>query len=104
MSAGMHGIMAQSQREEIARKVHRGMKPKAARGRHMGGLPYGYRAVIKRTFDLRDKGKLEIVPEEAKVVTRIYSEYLAGMTPREIAHGLNRDRVPSPRGGKWNAS
>jgi site-specific DNA recombinase len=28
----------------------------------------------------------------------------AGMAPRQIAVRLNREDVPSPRGGKWNAS
>ena len=97
--------MAQAQREETARKVHRGMKPKFERdGQFMGGRPYGYRAVINTTFDIRDKGKLEKKPEEAEIVQRIFEEYVAGKSPRDIAHGLNADHIPAPKGGTWNAS
>jgi DNA invertase Pin-like site-specific DNA recombinase len=88
ITAGFYGAMAQAQREEIAYKVHRGMKPKFERdGQFMGGCPYGYRAVIKRTFDIRDRGKLEVDPYGSKVVVRIYEEYVGSKSPHEIAHG-----------------
>ena len=35
---------------------------------------------------------------------RIYREYLAGRSPKAIVTDLNREGIPSPRGGKWNAS
>ena len=35
---------------------------------------------------------------------RIFREYVAGRTPRDIARDLNRDHVPPPRGRAWNAS
>jgi len=35
---------------------------------------------------------------------RIFKEYADGMAPRQIATRLNREGVPSPRGGQWNAS
>ena len=40
----------------------------------------------------------------AKVIRRIFSEYNAGKSPRKIAASLNKDKIPSPRGGHWNAS
>jgi hypothetical protein len=46
----------------------------------------------------------EINPEEAGIVRRIFREYADGMAPRQIATRLNREAVPSPRGGRWNAS
>jgi site-specific DNA recombinase len=45
-----------------------------------------------------------IVEGEAETLRRIFREYVAGRTPRDIAHDLNRDRVPPPRGRAWNAS
>jgi hypothetical protein len=49
-------------------------------------------------------GEREIEPIEADIVRRIFREYADGMAPRRIAARLNREGVPSPRGGKWNAS
>lgn len=41
---------------------------------------------------------------EAEVVRRIFAEDLAGKSSRDIAHGLNADGIPAPRGARWNAS
>ena len=104
MSAAMHGLMAQHQREETGRKVHRGMRPKAAAGLFMGGQPYGYRLRIQRTNHVGDKGVLEIADEQAVIIRRIYQLYVDGNNARSIAHALNQDHVPAPKGGLWNAS
>jgi DNA invertase Pin-like site-specific DNA recombinase len=105
MTAGIHAVMAQEQREETGRKVHRGMRPKFERdGLHMGGRPYGYDLKHEVTDKLSDKGRLLINEEEAEVLRRIFKEFLAGSKPRQIAQGLNKDGVPAPRGGRWNAS
>ena len=47
---------------------------------------------------------LEVVEEEAAVVRRIFEEFRFGTSPRDIAKGLNDDRVPAPRGSTWLAS
>jgi site-specific DNA recombinase len=49
-------------------------------------------------------GELEIVEEEAEVVRRIFADYIAGKTPRQIAHDLNKRGVRPPRGRLWNGS
>lgn len=94
----IHGLMGQLQREEGARKVRRGMAGVVREGRNPGGRPYGYRPIVGQV------GHLEIVEDEAVVVRRIYEEFLSGSSSRTIAHGLNRDGVPPPRGRVWNAS
>jgi site-specific DNA recombinase len=45
-----------------------------------------------------------IVEAEAEIVRRIFEEYVAGRTPREIAYDLNNQGVSPPRGRSWNAS
>ena len=42
---------------------------------------------------MRVDGKLEIVPEEAAVIRRIFEEYLSGANSREIAQRLNDGHV-----------
>ncbi|WP_076446334.1 recombinase family protein [Roseivivax lentus] len=95
---GLRGLVGQLYREENALKIRRGMSGRAKEGRSPGGLAYGYEPVSG------DIGARRIVEVEADVVRRIFTEYLAGKSPREIAHRLNADRVPAPRGARWNAS
>ena len=49
-------------------------------------------------------GRYEIVPDEAEIVRRIYSEYLSGSGYDAIAKGLNKDGIPSRFGGQWARS
>jgi site-specific DNA recombinase len=67
-------------------------------GRHAGGRAYGYRAIKGKP------GELEIVEEEAEIVRQIFSDYIAGKKPRQIAQDLNKGGVRPPRGRLWNAS
>ena len=46
-------------------------------------------------------GVLHIVPEEAEIVRRIFSEYLSGSGTVKISNGLNADGIPSYNGGEW---
>ena len=67
-------------------------------GRHNGGRSYGYRPVPSKA------GVLEIHEDEAPIVRRIFDSYANGQSPRDIAAELNREGIPGPRGGAWNAS
>jgi hypothetical protein len=49
-------------------------------------------------------GVREIVPEEARVVERIFREFVAGVSPKQIAKNLNREGVAGPFGGAWSPS
>jgi hypothetical protein len=44
-----------------------------------------------------ERGRREIDPEAARIIRRIFEEYVAGRSPRAIAADLNREGVPSPR-------
>lgn len=90
---GLRGLMSELYIDELAEKVHRGLTGRALDGASAGGLPYGYQ--------IAGKGLRTIHPAEAVIVRRIFSEYIAGTSPRDIVGSLNRDRVPSPRGGTW---
>ena len=95
---GLRGLVGQLYREDNAHKVRRGQAGRVRQGRSAGGLSYGYAPVAG------DRGKRVIVENEAKIIRRIFEEYLTGRTPRDIARDLNRDSVPPPRGRVWNAS
>lgn len=93
---GLRGLMSEMYLDDLAEKTHRGLTGRALAGSSAGGLPYGYRVT--------NVGERAIDPAQAAVVRRIYAEYLAGTSPRDIVAGLNSDRIPSPRGSSWAVS
>ena len=95
---GIRGLMGQLFLADLKHKVRRGMEGVVRDGRHAGGRAYGYRPKPG------EPGELEIVPEEAAVVRRIFDDYLAGVSPREIAGNLNAEGIVPPRGSKWSAN
>ena len=46
-------------------------------------------------------GTFVIIPAEAEIVRRIFSEFLSGKKEHAIAKIFNEEGVPSKRGGKW---
>jgi len=60
----------------------------------IGSPPYGYANV---------NGEMVIIPEEAEVVKRIFTECLSGKGGSVIAKGLNRDKIPARRGNHWSS-
>lgn len=81
-----------------AEKTRRGQEGTVKDGRISGQPAYGYRMVLA----LNGKnGQREPDPVQAAVVRRIMTDYVAGMTPLEIAKALNAEGVPGPRGGPW---
>ncbi len=59
-------------------------------------VPYGYRKVRGE-----DGSKFEVIEEEAIVVRRVFSEYLAGKLYPQIAYGLNQDGIHRHMPGPW---
>jgi site-specific DNA recombinase len=95
---GLRGLVGQLYREDNAKKVRRGMAGVIRSNRHAGGRAFGYAPIPG------ERGRLAVTEAEARVVLRIFTEYAAGKTPREIAHSLNREGIAPPRGRAWNAS
>jgi site-specific DNA recombinase len=95
---GIKGLVGALYLKDLAQKTRPGQAGVVRDGRHNGGRSYGYRAVAGQA------GRLEVLDHEASVVRRIFESYLAGQSPRDIAATLNRDAVPGPRNGAWNAS
>ena len=47
------------------------------------------------------EGSLEIIPEEAVIVRRIFSEYISGIGKMKIANMLNEEKIPTINGCTW---
>ncbi len=70
----------------LAERVPPGMRRAVQAGRWVGGgfVPYGYR------HNEAEKGKLDIVPEEAEVIQLIFSLYLEGNSTHQVARILDK--------------
>ena len=94
----VNGAMSEHYRKEIGRRTRRGLEGCARAGTPTGGKAYGYIAA-------RDSGteQVEVHPEHATVVRRIYEDYANGMSPRAIAAALNGEGIPSPGSNRKRA-
>jgi site-specific DNA recombinase len=101
---GFKGTMNALFLKDLAEKTHRGLRGRVEDGKSAGGLCYGYRVVKTLNGATVTTGEREIVPEEAGIVERIFREFVAGVSPKQIAKNLNREGVAGPFGGAWSPS
>ena len=85
----------------LGEEVTRGMRESASRGFYTSSqAPFGYRKIKVREGG-KEHTKLQVEPNEARVVTRIFNELLEGKGLIEVAKALNRDGIAGPRGRGW---
>jgi DNA invertase Pin-like site-specific DNA recombinase len=101
---GFKGTMNALFLKDLAEKTHRGLRGRVEDGKSAGGLCYGYRVVKALNGGTLTTGEREIVPEEARVIDRIFREFVAGISPKQIAKNLNRESIAGPFGGAWSPS
>jgi len=101
---GFKGTMNALFLRDLAEKTHRGMRGRIEDGKSAGGLCYGYRVLKTLNAGSLSTGEREIEPAEAAVVERIFREFIAGVSPKQIAKNLNREGVAGPFGGAWSPS
>jgi site-specific DNA recombinase len=90
--------------KELAEKTRRGLRGRIELGKAGGGVSFGYRIVRRLENGVVSTGEREIVPEEAAIVRRIFNDYRAGASPKQIAKVLNAEGVRGPRGALWSPS
>jgi len=96
IESALKGLMNELYVVQLGEKTKRGMRANAEAGKATGSRLYGYITAAG--------GAQEIVEAEAAVIRRIFADYATGDSSRDIAAALNREGVPGPRGGAWNAS
>ena len=87
--------LAQEESQSIAINVRMGARNKMRNGTYIQtNAPYGY---------IYKDGELIINPEQAKVVVRIFNEYVSGKGTTEIARLLTELKIPNKQGiEKWS--
>jgi DNA invertase Pin-like site-specific DNA recombinase len=103
LHVGLKGTMNSLFLKDLRTKIKRGQEARVAAGYAAGRPPYGYKP-LRGKVDEKNKninGLREIDPEQAKIIKRIYEEYVSGKNVTDIIRDLNDEGVPSPGGKKW---
>jgi DNA invertase Pin-like site-specific DNA recombinase len=92
--------LAQQESESLSKNVKLGLQFRYQQGK----VQINTKWFLGYTKD--ENGKLIIDPEQAKVVKRIYREYLEGKSYVSIAKGLEKDGIPNGSGKKrwWDSN
>lgn len=91
----MNLVFGQRERKEIGARTKRAMEEMALEKVHPVKAPYGY---IRNS----ETGHLEIEPNEAQVVKRIFELYKNGSSIIGISNRLNEEKAYLIQ-GKWNS-
>lgn len=91
--------LAQQESQSLSQNVKLGFQYRFQQGQ----VQVNHNRFLGYTKD--EEGKLVIVPEEAKIIKRIYREYLEGASLRDIKVGLEKDKIVNGAGNKkWHVS
>ncbi len=80
---------------KLSKNVKRGLEQKALRGEVLSQIPYGYRRSP-------DKKKIELIPEEARIVAYIYEQYLAGKSTYILAREMSQAGIRTHSGNLFD--
>jgi DNA invertase Pin-like site-specific DNA recombinase len=107
----VHGLVDSLYRTELAQKVKRGLAGQVERGFATGSITFGYRTIavpdptgrmLNGSPVLLGK-RVEVVPDEARVVQRVFELYASGLGTGKIVARLNKEGCRGPRGARWKA-
>ena len=88
--------MAEGESASISENNKWGIKKRFLDGSYkLGYVPYGYR--------WKD-GEILVDPAQAEIVKRFFRELLSGKGTEAIAKELNREQVPTKKGGRWTST
>jgi len=91
--------LAQEESRSISKNITWGKRKSMADGK----VSFAYSSFLG--YDIGTDGHLYIVEDQAKIVHRIYDEFLAGKTTYDIAKRLTEDGIPTPmKKVKWQES
>lgn len=87
----MLGAVGELERNTILENAKMGLKQRARMGKHNAKPPLGYKIVMISHSGRKRETRVEVVPEEAAVVRRIFEQFASGRGLKSIANELNHD-------------
>jgi site-specific DNA recombinase len=109
LSFTVKSLVADIYLDDLRDKTLRGLEGRALDGFATGNVAFGFHTVPATEPGVTGN-RIAIHEAEAPIVRRIFTESRDGRSLTTIAHGLNRDGIPSPRVGSkhkcfgWGAS
>ena len=97
----MVAVFAELEKNRIADRLVSGRREKAEKKgqKASGNCPFGY----KYKYNEQGKNPVVVIDEEkAKIVKEIFSDYLKGLSLKQIADKLNDKGITTQRGNKWS--
>ncbi|MFC5703072.1 recombinase family protein [Cohnella faecalis] len=97
----MMGAFSELDRNTILENAQMGLKQRARTGKHNTRAPLGYQVAILSLSGRKRNTRIEVVPEEAAIVRRIFEQFASGRGLRSIANSLNRDGHRTKKGNAF---
>lgn len=102
VTIAIRAIESSSFIKKLRLNVKRGHEGAVATGSIVGSRAFGYR--VERTNEMPAGGRA-IHEEEKVILQRIFQRYAVDMqSPHKICQDLNKEQIPSSRGGTWTSS
>ena len=98
MSRTLQQVLAQGYVMNLREESRKGKAAKLQAGGWSASAPTGY-CNVKASVGSKTNAGIEIDPERAEVVKRIFALFADGLNPGEIAQQLNSEGIRSPRRG-----
>jgi site-specific DNA recombinase len=107
----VHGLIDSLYLKELAKKVKRGLAGQMDRGFSTGARQYGYRKVpVPDPSGKKDTHghlltigtNIEVNPDEAKVIRRIFEWAAEGVGLTSLVERLNAEGIPGTAGKRWS--
>lgn len=99
---GIQSLVDRAEAERLRERSLRGKRERAWQGKkNCGGAPFGYRNPLPGD---PQRGTLQIVPDQAAVVRRIFEMAASGVSTHEIVRQLNARLEKGPKGKPWRQS
>ena len=104
LQEGISEVIDEHANEERRLYIAGGLRERELSGQWVGRVPTGYRLRMKEMPDrtVRPDGGLEVDPETAPLVERIFRERIAGVGLRPLVRKLNREGSRNARGALWH--
>lgn len=101
LNRGAKNLFNEIYLHDLADKTHRGLTGVALAGNSAGGKAYGYFSTPIEIGGEVHGHRKAVNPDQAPWIRFIFDQYADGLSTREIAHRLNQQKVPGPRGAYW---